>query len=82
MLLFRLLLLLGIAFIGWRMYRLLKARRLRGEASARLQTEDMVECAHCALRVPRSQAVAAEGRWFCCELHRRSAGHDAGPGDT
>lgn len=82
MLLFRLLLLLGIAFIGWRIYRLLKARRLRGEASARLRSEDMVECAKCALRVPRSQAVAAEGRWFCCELHRRSAGHDAGIDDT
>jgi len=32
--------------------------------------ERMVECAHCGLHVPESEAVAEMGRSFCCEAHR------------
>jgi uncharacterized protein len=34
--------------------------------------ERMVECAHCGLHVPESEAVAADGLDFCCEAHRQA----------
>lgn len=83
MLLFRLLLLAAIAFIGWRLYRLLKTRGGRDSVEARQpRPEDMVECAHCAVHIPRSQALAADGRWYCCEAHRRDATPRSGPGHS
>ena len=72
MLLFRLLLLFAMAFIAWRIYRLLTASLRRHDDPARqLRSEDMVECSRCALRVPRSQAIAIDHRWYYCEQHRR-----------
>lgn len=32
--------------------------------------EKMVVCAHCRLHVPRSEAVEAEGRFYCSHEHR------------
>ncbi|HMV70986.1 MAG TPA: PP0621 family protein [Pseudomonadales bacterium] len=73
MLLFRLLLLFAMAFIAWRIYRLLTMPRVPGkERTQRLRgAEDMAECTLCALRVPRSQAIATGDRWYCCEDHWR-----------
>lgn len=34
--------------------------------------ERMVECAHCGLHVPESEAVSAAGRSFCSDAHRRA----------
>ncbi|MCA6218864.1 hypothetical protein KGA65_20165 [Ideonella sp. B7] len=32
----------------------------------------MVRCAHCQLHLPAAEALQdAEGRWYCCEAHRR-----------
>ncbi len=33
--------------------------------------EKMVTCAHCGLHVPESESVAADGRHFCCDGHRK-----------
>ena len=33
---------------------------------------DLVACAHCGVLLPESDALAAEGRRFCCEEHRRA----------
>jgi uncharacterized protein len=33
--------------------------------------ETMVRCVHCGLNVPKSEALADGGRWFCSEAHRR-----------
>jgi uncharacterized protein len=32
--------------------------------------EAMVECAHCGVHLPRSEAQLASGRPYCCEAHR------------
>lgn len=40
--------------------------------------ERMIECAHCGLHVPESEAVAEAGLSFCCEAHRRA--HRQAPG--
>jgi uncharacterized protein len=33
-------------------------------------TEAMVECAHCGVHLPRSEAQLGSGRPYCCEAHR------------
>jgi uncharacterized protein len=33
--------------------------------------EEMVTCRHCGLNVPKSEALAEGGRWYCSEDHRR-----------
>ena len=80
MLLFRLILLFAVAFIVWRMYRLMTAPQVRARKQPpSLKGEDMVECAFCSVHVPRAQAIGAGERWFCCEEHRRRhAGGETG----
>ena len=34
--------------------------------------EKMVECAHCGLHIPESEAVAGDGLNFCCEAHHQA----------
>jgi uncharacterized protein len=41
--------------------------RRGGGASA---AEDMVACERCGVNLPRSEALAWRGRYFCCEEHR------------
>jgi uncharacterized protein len=45
--------------------------RKRGQRSAPPPVEAMVACAHCGINVPRSEALGADGRFFCSEEHRR-----------
>ena len=72
MLLFRLILLFAMAFIACRVYRLVMSPRVRArEQPPKLSGEDMVECAFCAVHVPRAHAVSEASRWYCCEDHRR-----------
>lgn len=35
--------------------------------------ERMVRCAHCGVNLPQSESLAADGKYFCCEEHRRLA---------
>lgn len=37
--------------------------------------ERMVSCEVCGLNVPRSEALTDGSHTFCCEEHRRRAGH-------
>jgi uncharacterized protein len=37
-------------------------------------TEDMVQCAHCGVHLPRSDSVTAGGRSFCSKEHRQLHG--------
>ena len=34
--------------------------------------ERMLACAVCGVHVPESEALHAEGEFFCCEAHRRA----------
>lgn len=36
--------------------------------------ERMVNCDHCGLYLPQSEAVAEADKFFCCADHRRRAG--------
>jgi len=33
--------------------------------------ENMVRCAQCGLHLPEAEAIAHQGRYYCCEEHRR-----------
>ncbi|MGC2519028.1 MAG: PP0621 family protein [Burkholderiales bacterium] len=35
--------------------------------------ESMVPCAQCGVNLPRSEALEAQGRFYCSEEHRRLA---------
>ena len=69
----RLLLWLLLILIVWWM---LRPRRAAPPSSARAGAapEAMVDCAHCGLHFPASEAVRDGARVFCCSAHR-----DAGP---
>lgn len=73
------LLLLGILLVAYLLWR--NGRRPQGggsaqpKAAAKAQPQDMVQCAVCAVHLPRSEAVAAaDGRLFCSQEHRLGAG--------
>ena len=36
--------------------------------------EDMVQCSHCGVHLPRGDSVAADGRFFCSVEHRQLHG--------
>ena len=36
--------------------------------------EDMVQCAHCGVHLPRDDSVAGGGRFFCSTEHRQLHG--------
>ena len=36
--------------------------------------ERMVNCNHCGLYLPESEALLAHGEHYCCEQHRRLSG--------
>ena len=37
-------------------------------------TEDMVQCAHCGVHLPRGESIAGGGRFFCSTEHRQLHG--------
>ncbi|MCK6406876.1 MAG: hypothetical protein L6Q60_12790 [Rhodocyclaceae bacterium] len=34
--------------------------------------ETMVACARCGLNQPRSESIASNGTYYCCEAHRQA----------
>lgn len=48
------------------------AREGREKAGKAVATERIVECAHCGLNVPESEALQESGRFYCCDAHRLS----------
>lgn len=35
-------------------------------------SEDMVRCEVCQVNLPRSEALLSQGKFYCCDEHRRS----------
>ena len=62
-------LLLCIAF--WLVLSLLKQyRRSVDTPTPRSPEEAMVQCATCAVHLPKSESLEQDGRFYCCEAHR------------
>ena len=62
----------AVYFIVRAYARALVAKR-PGEAEQK-PPEDMVQCAHCGVHLPRGESVAAGGRFFCSTEHRQLHG--------
>ena len=62
-----------LLFVGWLLWRLLRARPRTEAPTARTQRgESMCSCAHCGLNVPESEALTGgDGLNYCCEAHHR-----------
>ncbi len=65
-------LLLFVAFVvgvvAWLKYQ----ARGRGELPRQeKEAEDMVHCAVCKVNLPRSEAILSQGKFYCCDEHRR-----------
>lgn len=53
-------------------YLVLKSyRRASRKPAATEVTEDMVCCAQCGVHLPKGESIAADGRYYCSEAHRR-----------
>lgn len=68
--------LLFLIVIGAVLYFILRglARARNGKKpSPRPKIEQMVACAHCGINVPGSEALQADGRFYCSEEHHRLA---------
>ena len=64
------LILVGLAaYFLWKGLRR-SASRTTG-AGASPAGERMVDCSECGVHLPVSEAIQSEGRYFCCEEHRR-----------
>lgn len=70
-----------LAALGYAAYRLFVSAKRRaagtggkaGSPAATTVAEPMARCELCGLHLPRSEAVADGGRWFCSEAHRDQA---------
>lgn len=63
--------LLLLVLLGWLAYKVIR-RYLAQPGAARPETThdgDMVQCAHCGVHVPREEAIAYQGKSYCCQDH-------------
>lgn len=68
----KILLLLGIGFVVWAVFRAYQRSLNNPTTPARSQTvEDMVKCAHCGVNLPRSEAIYSGGAFFCTPEHKQ-----------
>lgn len=52
-------------------YLLLKSfRRNVAKPDEQAKPEDMVQCAHCGVHLPRSESLLHDGAYYCSALHR------------
>lgn len=67
----RLLFLLAVVAV---IYLLIRSYRRSPPASPRSAApgEDMVRCAQCGIHLPRSEAIQADGEFFCSQAHREA----------
>jgi uncharacterized protein len=66
------LLLLALLLAYWVFIRdKLVARRDHASKPDAPHVEKMVACAHCGIHVPKGDAIAGDGRHYCCDEHRK-----------
>ncbi len=74
-----LILALLVGVVAWWLFS--RVARLRGDATGPgkraaeqgtpARPTDIVPCAHCGVHLPRAEAIADDGDFFCGEVHRR-----------
>lgn len=67
-------LLIAIAFAA--VFWLLRNHRRRADRNvqrpADTQAEDMVDCAHCGVHLPRGEGIMSGSRYFCSKEHEQA----------
>ncbi|WP_048811797.1 PP0621 family protein [Methylobacillus flagellatus] len=65
--------LLLLAIIFWLIYAILKHYRnsVQKRPPSRSSPEDMVQCAHCHVHLPRSESVKSGALHYCSDAHRQ-----------
>jgi len=70
----KLILLIVLGGVVWWLWRKAPRSVARGRpGSANELAETMVSCAHCGVHQPQSECVALDGKFYCCDAHRRAA---------
>ena len=69
--LIRLLLLAAAIWFAWRIYLALRDRRKAandaGERPRLTENQELIECPHCGVHLPRRDAVTVDGLAYCSE---------------
>lgn len=60
-----------VAWRGWSAKQRLQQKQGEEKGARRIGAEPMVPCDVCGLNVPRSEALAGSGRWYCSDDHRK-----------
>ena len=68
----KILLLIVIGFVVWGLFRAYQ-RSLSDSPppSSQKAVETMVKCAHCAVNLPRSEAIFSGGEFYCTPEHQK-----------
>ena len=67
---FRLIILLAIAFFAYRLFMAWKRSSQRPTEKQRPeQVESVVRCHHCQLHIPENEAIEYQGRYYCSQKH-------------
>ncbi len=68
----KILLLIGIGFVVWGIFRSYqRSLNMPRTPSHDQPVEDMVKCAHCGVNLPRSEAIYSGGVFYCTPEHRQ-----------
>lgn len=60
-----------LAIVFWFKHMAGKRKELPREEKS---PEDMVRCEVCKVNLPRSEALLSQGKFYCCDEHRRRGG--------
>lgn len=68
----RLILIIAIAAMVYLLVRAFRKNTLPEEDKP--VVDDMVQCEHCGVHLPKKEGVQANGHYFCCAEHRDAHG--------
>jgi uncharacterized protein len=69
----KLITLLLLVVLGVYLFKRMVAKRAAQDSgTGQKPAEDMVKCRTCGVNMPRSEAILSQGRFYCCDEHRRA----------
>lgn len=60
-----------VGLVAWLKHQARGRGELPREEAEAGQVEDMVRCEVCKVNLPRSEAILSQGKFYCCDEHRR-----------
>lgn len=67
--LFRLIIILAIIYLGYRLYLSWQKSKKKPKPEPPKQVENMVRCHHCDLHIPETDAIEHDGQYYCSQKH-------------